>query len=200
MRIGKDHPVKQLISFVLFVTVEVFCINGVTVLSSSGGGGFLQLWSIRSIFFVTCSCACASSASSSTMQQNIRATLITHFSHLNRASLTQCIPLHVYPAGSTSPLISPLLSSISVFISVSPVSCYPCSASSSLVWFNFYFCIAQGAAPGEHYFSKSIIMHHCKDTCSNQLNHLVNDLCAIKLKRFASVDQMDVLLFSAQHP
>lgn len=35
--IEKDHYVKQLISFMVFVTMAVFCINGVTMLEFSRG-------------------------------------------------------------------------------------------------------------------------------------------------------------------
>lgn len=134
----------------------MFCINGVTILRFSGGVGFLRLWSICSVFCVRCTCACTSSVQSSTVQQNIRVTLITHFSHLNKASLTQCVPRHIYPAGSPSLFISLFLSSLNLFISMSHSSCYPSSASLSLVLFNFYFfCSTQGAAPGEHYFQKA---------------------------------------------
>lgn len=81
------------------------------------------------------------------MRQNIRLTLITHFSHLNKASLTLRVPYHIlHPAGTTSFSFPPLSLSLPV----------PGSSSLSLVLFNFYFfCIAQGAAPGEHYFQKA---------------------------------------------
>lgn len=129
-------------------------------------------------------------------QQNIRVTLIMHFSHPNKASLTRHVPHHIYPAGSTSLSIPPFLSflffSLSLYLPVTlPLPLSP------LFLFPFYFLLQQsGSSTWWTLFSKSIIMHHCKDTCSNQLNHLANGLCTIKLKCFASVDQMDVSLFS----
>lgn len=137
--------------------MKVFHLNCVTLHGCGGGVGFLRLRSICSIFGVICTWACTSSVWSSSMQQSIRATLITHFSHLNKASLTHCVPRHIYPAGSTSRHVPRFLSSPpNPFISASLASCYPTSASLHLVLFNFYFfCVAQGAAPGEHYFQKA---------------------------------------------
>lgn len=43
-------------------------------------------------------------------------------------------------------------------------------------------------------------MLHCEDTRCNQLSHLENGACTIKLKCFASVDQMDAALFPLQCP
>lgn len=88
-------------------------------------------------------------------QQNIRVTLIIHFSHPNKASLTRHVPHHIYPAGSTSLSIPPFLSFL--FISLSlylPVTL--ALPLSPLFLFPFYFfCSTQGAAPGEHYFQKA---------------------------------------------
>ncbi len=157
--IEKDHDVKQLISFMVFVTTEVFCINGVIMLGCSGGVvahpgclwvGCFWLWNICTMFCVICTCA--SSVQSSTMQQNIRATLIINFSHLNKASLTLCVPHHVCSAGSTS--LSPLSPSLTLSLSLPVRRARPLSLF--LILFNFYFfCSAHGAAPGEHYFQKA---------------------------------------------
>lgn len=143
----------------------LFCIKGVTILESSGDVvahpaclwvGFLWLWSIWSVFCVICTCAYTSSVYSSTMQQNIRVTLITHFSHPNKASLTLRVPYHIYPAGFAFFSISLFLSYLTYFIALSLFSCYSGFSSLSLVLFNFYFFYsAEGAAPGEHYFQKA---------------------------------------------
>lgn len=95
------------------------------------------------------------------MQRSISVTLITHFSHPNKASLTLCAPHHIYSAWirislSLSLFLASFLSSLTPFISLSLSYCYSSPASLSLVLFNFYFfCGAQGAAPGEHYFQKA---------------------------------------------
>lgn len=150
----------------VFVTTAVLCINGVTMPESSGGVvahparlwvGRLSLWSICSIFCVICTCACTSAAQSGTVQQNIRLTLITHFSHPNKASLTLVCSSPRTTQQDLHP--SPFLSSLALFISSSLLFLFffsPALPLSPLFLFNFYFfCCAQGAAPGEHYFQKA---------------------------------------------
>lgn len=155
---------------------------------------FLWLRSICVLSGVTHTCARTSRAPSSTKEQNTRPTLITHFSHLNKACLTPSISSTQTPRGIHRSLHSCL--PLPPSTSLSPTSCYPTSVSR--VGFYFYFFgAARKSGTRRTLFLKSIIMLHCEDTRCNQLSHLENGACTIKLKCFASVDQMDAALFPA---
>lgn len=157
---------------------------------------FLWLRSICVLSGVTHTCARTSRARSSTKEQNTRPTLITHFSHLNKACLTPSISSVQTPRGIHRSLHS---CSSPPSTSLSPTSCYPTSVSR--VGFYFYFFgAARKSGTRRTLFLKSIIMLHCEDTRCNQLSHLENGACTIKLKCFASVDQMDAALFPLQCP
>lgn len=187
---------ERLVGSGVFVSMRELCVGG-TTLWSCGGVDFLWLRSICVLSGAIHTCACTSLVWSSTREQNTSLTLITHFSHLNKARLTPHISSVQTPSGIQK--LSPFLPSSPPSTSLSPTSCYPTSVS--CVGYLFLFLVRRSES-GTRWtlFLKSIIMLHCEDTRSNQLSHLENGACTIKLKCFASVDQMDASLFPAQRP
>ncbi|MEQ2187097.1 hypothetical protein GOODEAATRI_001088 [Goodea atripinnis] len=105
-----------------------FCISGVTVFESNRdvvphsvclSVGCPWLCSVCNTFCLMCTCAsCMSSLQNSTIQQNIRATLITPFSHPKQSILDTACSLPHIPSGMRISLHFSL--SFTVFISPSP--------------------------------------------------------------------------------
>lgn len=139
---------ERLVGSGVFVSMRELCVGG-TTLWSCGGVDFLWLRSICVLSGAIHTCACTSLVWSSTREQNTSLTLITHFSHLNKACLTPHISSVQTPSGIHSSLhfcLPLLLQPLYLSLPVTPLVLLV-----SGIYF-YFFCAAQKVAPGEHYF------------------------------------------------